>query len=97
LSKTKQQAYYDKLAQIGCILCLHKGIEDTPAQMHHIIRNGIPRDKSPVIPLCYEHHQGKTGVHGLRSRGFTKLHGVSEETLLSFLILVMGGKHDNEI
>jgi hypothetical protein len=33
----------------------------------------------------------------LGSRGFLRVHGISEETLLSYLILIMGGKGDNEI
>jgi len=87
---------YAKIAAVGCILCLHRGDQDTPAELHHI-RNGGKRENAPVIPLCPEHHRGATGVHGLGSRGFLRLHGVSEETLLSFLIFIMGGKNDNEI
>ena len=95
MSKTARENHYSKVAQIGCILCLHKGIEGTPAQVHHILRDGVERNKCPVIPLCYEHHQGATGVHGLRSRGFTRVHGISEETLLSILILLMGESYNS--
>jgi hypothetical protein len=30
----------------------------------------------------------------LGSRGFLRVHGISEETLLSYLILIMGGKEN---
>ena len=93
MSKKKD---YARVAEIGCILCRHKEIYDTPAELHHI-RNGGKRENAPVIPLCPEHHRGATGVHGLGSRGFTRVHGVSEETLLSYLTLIMGGKCDNKI
>lgn len=93
MSKKKD---YARVAEIGCILCRHRGVLDTPAELHHI-RNGGKRENSPVIPLCPEHHRGKTGVHGLGSRGFTRVHGISEETLLSYLTLIMGGKCDNKI
>ncbi len=77
------------IADIGCILCRYKGVYDTPAELHHI-RNGGKRENAPVIPLCPEHHRGKTGVHGLGSRGFLRVHGISEETLLSVLLILMG-------
>ncbi len=84
---------YARIAEWGCILCRHKEMYDTPAEIHHI-RNGGKRENSPVIPLCPEHHRGKTGVHGLGSRGFLRVHGISEETLLSYLILIMGGREN---
>ena len=83
------------IAELGCCLCLRNGYH-TPAEIHHI-RNGGKRENAPVIPLCPEHHRGATGVHGLGSRGFTRVHGISEETLLSYLTLIMGGKCDNKI
>ena len=86
LSKKKDLA---KIADIGCILCRYKGVYDTPAELHHI-RNGGRRENAPVIPLCPEHHRGATGVHGLGSRGFLRVHGISEETLLSVLLILTG-------
>jgi hypothetical protein len=35
-----------------------------------------------VIPLCPEHHRGKTGVHGLGTKGFPKHWGFTEQDLL---------------
>lgn len=86
MSKKKDLA---KIADIGCILCLYKGVYDTPAELHHI-RNGGRRENAPVIPLCAEHHRGATGLHNLGSRGFVRVHGISEEDLLSNLISLIG-------
>ncbi len=36
-----------------------------------------------VIPLCVEHHRGRTGVHGLGTKGFQKHHGFDEADLLA--------------
>ena len=72
------------IAELGCCLCLRNG-HDTPAEIHHVRRGGKPRNISPVIPLCPEHHRGATGVHNLGSRGFTEFHGISEEELLDRL------------
>jgi hypothetical protein len=43
-----------------------------------------------VIPLCWEHHQGKTGVHGLGTKGFPKHWGFTEEDLLADTKKLMG-------
>jgi hypothetical protein len=36
-----------------------------------------------VIPLCPEHHRGKTGIHGLGTKGFPKHWGYDEDDLLA--------------
>ena len=36
-----------------------------------------------VIPLCVEHHRGRTGVHGLGTKGFARHHGFDEADLLA--------------
>lgn len=35
-----------------------------------------------TIPLCYEHHRGATGVHGMGTRGFARRYGLTETDLL---------------
>lgn len=64
---TKVQRHKDKVADLGCIVCRHLGLGKTPACLHHP-REGQGRGQRAsdwlVIPLCQEHHQGKTGVHG---------------------------------
>jgi len=36
-----------------------------------------------VISLCVEHHRGRTGVHGLGTKGFARHHGYDELDLLA--------------
>jgi len=78
----KIKELYSKTASIGCIICLRLGYGETPAEIHHIRRFGGKRDLAPVIPLCPEHHRGKTGVHGLGKKAFADFYGVDEEGLL---------------
>ena len=80
---TKQQKeHYDKLARLGCILCIRLGYgEGTPAEIHHIRRAG-KRSDAPVIPLCPEHHRGNSGVHGLGRKRFEREYATTEELLL---------------
>jgi len=56
-----------KIAALGCIVCHHAGLGETPANLHHIREGqGLGQRASDwlVVPLCKEHHQGKTGIHG---------------------------------
>lgn len=78
-----EKAHFGKLSRLGCILCIRLGYgEGTPAEIHHIRRAGI-RAKSPVIPLCPEHHRGNTGIHGLGRKGFEARYQTDEEALLA--------------
>lgn len=43
----------------------------------------MPRQMSPVIPLCPEHHTGNTGIHGMGRKAFATHYGVTEEDLLA--------------
>lgn len=55
----------DEIAEEGCCVCnRHYGVW-SPACLHHVRRlaTSKKRDKAPVIPLCYHHHQGKEGIH----------------------------------
>lgn len=78
-----EKEHMRKLAELGCILCIeYFGKYGTPAEIHHIRRSGI-RSRSPVIPLCSEHHRGNTGVHLLGRKAFVKRYeGITEEYLL---------------
>lgn len=36
-----------------------------------------------AIPLCFEHHRGGTGLHGLGTKGFARHYGFDEADLLA--------------
>ena len=81
-----EKKHYEKLAGLGCILCIRLGYgEGTPAEIHHI-RKGGKRSNAPVIPLCPEHHRGNTGIHHLGAKGFFKTYNVSEDDLLEITL-----------
>jgi len=73
------------VAELGCAVCRRMGYPGTPAELHHP-RSGVGMGKRAshwdVLPLCVEHHRGKTGVHGLGTKGFPKHWGFTEEDLL---------------
>ena len=76
-----EKKHYDKIAQLGCCLCRHLDLGETPCEIHHI-RHAGRRDLAPVIGLCPEHHRGNTGVHGLGRKAFNRTYGLTEEDLL---------------
>lgn len=55
----------------------------TPCQELHHTGDPTERNDWAVVPLCHEHHEGATGIHGLRRRGFVKATQISDVTLLA--------------
>lgn len=82
---TKDEKHHLSLvAELGCAVCRRLGYPGTPAEIHHL-RAGQGWGRSShydAIPLCPEHHRGKTGVHGLGTKGFPKHYGFTEQDLL---------------
>lgn len=72
--------YISSVHQCHCVICAFKLGQKTPCQeAHHV----IPGDDYSVCPLCREHHQGSTGVHGMHRRAFYNLWKVDDLWLLA--------------
>lgn len=69
----KQPGHIARIKAMGCLVC---GFN--PVDAHHV-RTGLkPRDDARIVPLCREHHQGRTGFHGLGSEAeFVRVHAIS--------------------
>ncbi len=83
------QAWKSKVAALGCILCRHLGLGETPACLHHVREGqGLSQRASDwlVIPLCKEHHQGDSGWHGLGPGGFYQRYKLDELDLLAMTL-----------
>ena len=79
-----EKKHLSAVAELGCIVCRRLGFLGTPAEIHHL-RAGQGWGRSShysAIPLCPEHHRGKTGVHGLGTKKFPKHYGFTEQELL---------------
>lgn len=82
--------YYDRLTEIGCIVCARKGEGYSIPEIHHL-RTGAGMGQkshwSKAIPLCHWHH--RTGGYGVAihagQKTFEKNHG-SELDLLAATI-----------
>lgn len=80
----EQKEYFGKVASLGCIICSQLGYETTDCgcELHHVRTGNIPRKNAPVIPLCFEHHRGNTGIHGLGTKRFERTYNLTQQELL---------------
>lgn len=81
----KSSNHMERVASLGCILCHHIGHGYVPAQVHHVF-DSAARNDFLTIPLCPEHHQGKSGFHGAGQRAFERMHKTSEAHLLAMTL-----------
>lgn len=90
--KKNEKQWLNKVAELGCAVCRRLGYIGTPAEIHHL-RAGQGWGRTShyhAIPLCPEHHCGKTGVHGLGTKGFPKHYGFTEQDLLNDVSKLLG-------
>jgi len=95
-----EKKHMDRVADLGCAVCRRQGYEGTPAELHHPrAGTGAGRRAShmDVIPLCPEHHRGKTGLHGLGTKGFVKHYGYTEADLLDDTQILLDLEKNNRI
>ena len=79
----KLKDYWSYLSnEVGCVVCRMR-----PASIHHcmggsIADAGITKAASKknsdwlVLPLCYDHHQGRNGLHQIGVRTWEKRFGL---------------------
>ena len=84
MATKNEKKSFDKIANLGCILCSEVlGFEGSQAELHHVRRYGNVRSASPVLALCPEHHRnGNDSLHRMGVNGFEKKWGISCEKLL---------------
>lgn len=77
--------YMGRVAQLPCAVCWRFGFTNYGVEVHHLrAGQGTKRAAdTDTLPLCPEHHRGKTGVHGLGTKGFPKYYGFTELDLLA--------------
>lgn len=72
-----------RVAALPCAVCTLMGMGNSRASVHHCF-DTAHRDDFLTIPLCYEHHQGGTGFHGLGEREFNRRYKTDETHLLAW-------------
>jgi hypothetical protein len=77
------------LASLPCVVGIRHGGCQGAVELHHVAEGSGLRHDYGLAPLCREHHQGKSGLHGLGSKSFLRLYrppGESEYGLLIWTI-----------
>ena len=71
MSSAAGERYMARVRDLPCFVCG----KSAPSSAHHI-RAGIGKGQKAAdfltIPLCREHHQGKSGIHGDRSAWYLR-------------------------
>ena len=81
---TKAEHYIERVKSCRCVICLNRlGERITPCDAHHV-GTGEDHNDFATAALCKEHHQGKTGVHGMHRRAFYTFWKCSEVLLLAW-------------
>lgn len=82
----KVEAFLDRVAGLGCVLCHHLGRGYVPAEIHHLF-DAHQRNDWLVAPLCPSCHRGKNGFHGLGGeRPFRARYKLGEAELLAMTL-----------
>lgn len=82
--RMSRSRYMGEVAKLPCLLCLELGHTNHEVHVHHR-RAGVGFGRASdfdTIPLCPEHHQGKTGIHGMGTKAFAREYGVTEGELV---------------
>lgn len=90
-----EKKHYEKLFQIGCIVCRNQGYGYSLPHIHHIRKGAGIGQKSHwslAIPLCPMHHQN--GGYGVAlhagQKTFEAKYGTEPELLQQTLELIKG-------
>ena len=88
-----EKEHYEKLSELGCIVCRNIGFGYSAPHIHHIRHGaGIGQKShwSAAIPLCPNHHQN--GGYGIAlhagQRTFEKKYGTESQLLQQTLALL---------
>ncbi len=95
--KNAEKKHKEAVASLGCALCHHLyGDHDpAPVELHHLRAGGWGKgDYKTLIPLCFAHHRGDKGFHGLGSRGFVDYYDITQQELLEWTLNKIGKTHD---
>lgn len=92
-----QKLFQDRVRALGCIVCLGQG-EDSPAEIHHLLRGSRRIGEDSVLGLCRIHHRGQINTAETVSRHpwrreFEARYGTEAE-LLEKTQQLIGGEND---
>ena len=88
-----ESRHMNRVAEIGqCVMAFAFGFGEScvanngPIELHHIREGQGAAQRAAhtlVVPLCWGHHQGSQGIHGLGRKGFYTRYQLDELDLLA--------------
>lgn len=79
--------YVARIHDLPCVVCELMGAAQTsPTEAHHIESVRDEDSNYAVAALCYDHHEGPNGVHGLSRRGFSTRYKLSDIDLMALTV-----------
>lgn len=83
-----ESRYLAIVARVPCVICTRFGQTGQRVEIHHVAAGSSQRSHWLVVPLCTEHHRGKSGLHGIGTKAFCALYrplGDIEHGLVAWL------------
>ena len=76
-------SHLERVSGLPCVICYFKlGKKTYGCEAHHT-GDAEERDDHAACPLCNEHHQGPTGIHGMHRRPFYRFWKITNQWLLA--------------
>jgi predicted class III extradiol MEMO1 family dioxygenase len=81
------EKHLKRVRNLKCVVCLHMGqVQQGKTFAHHVESVRDEASDYAAVALCYEHHQGPNGVHGLSRRGFEMRYRLTDVDLIALTI-----------
>lgn len=61
------------LRRLRCVVCARFEATGEPPALHHVAEGSGIRSEFAKVPLCYTHHQGALGLHGMGPKAFIRM------------------------
>lgn len=78
-----EREYIGKAVSLGCALCRHLGLGETPSEYHHKrtgVGAGARASHFDGFPLCYPHHRGSNeAIHAMGRKAWERAFDVTEQ------------------
>lgn len=79
--------HLERVHQIPCVVCELMGLkQESETAAHHVESVRDEDSDYGACALCYDHHQGANGVHGLGRRGFVTRYKLTDIDLIALTI-----------
>lgn len=83
-----EKRHVELVAEVGCVICRQLGHGYTPCHIHHVAEGSGLRSWFAVAGLCHEHHEGRSGIHGMGTKAFIRAYRLPGDSEYGLLVLV---------